>query len=409
MMMSKIESLKDVKNQRGYLEYSRDVTQKHSPASRKLLDLVIHHFEWTFEKTEKGKKAIWTSARCIPVIYSLGITPLIVLDIVRYGESEVIEEAESDFQIPVDVCCMIKAEFGGLKKYKNRGIDRVAITPLFRCEPEMLCPTLLENEGYESYIIDIPQAPSRLNEKRRKQIEKLYREEYLRFAKWLSDEEIDKEKLHNELVRANRVRDKVLHLQELQNKHNCYLGTVASMLVRCGVEAYYGHPDLFEEICDELLLEFEQLKEGEYHDDTKAKIVWSGARGVDFSAFIAVDQSHAHVEAWNLICKLEDRYDLDIDPFEAVIKYDYSENSGRNSGGIDVSEDVRLIKQTNAGGLVLFQTQGCSFYSVAYELRRKKIGESGFPVLLLIGTTQDGEVNGQMRMRLGAFVEMFRK
>lgn len=407
-MSGEIKELKDVQNQRGYLIYSRDVTQKHSRAAQRLLDLVIHQFELGFQDAENGKKVIWTSARCVPLVYAAGVTPLIILDIVRYGESEMVPEAENLFQIPAEICSMIKAEMGGLYNYRNTKVKRVAITGSGRCEPEYLVSAQAEQYGYESYIIDVPQKPKNLSGDRLKRMEKLYHDEYTRFVHWLSGKEIDKEKLHTELIRANRIKDKLLRLQHLENRHNLYLRTIASMLARCGEQSYYGQPELYESIIDDLLEELEALPEGAYHDENLAKIVWSGARGIDFSSYIAVDRVGAHVEGWEMVGNLFRKYNEEIDPFEALIQYHMSENNtNEHLGSINKAID-RQIQLTNAKGLIIYHTQGCTFMSTAYELRRKYYAQKNFPVLMLVGTMQKGELNGQTLMRLGAFVEMLK-
>lgn len=405
--MSEIKDLKEVKNQRGYLQFCHDVTQKHSKAAQRLLELAINQFTMAFKDAEQGQQVIWTTLKCIPLIYASGVKPLMMADIVRYGESELITEVENSFRIPAEICSMIKAEYGSLHRYRNTAVKRIAVAPYIQCEPTMLVTAAMEEFGYDTYMADVVERPKNMSDKRKQDFKDMLRHEYIKFAKWMSGTDIAQEKLRIELERSNRIKDKVSYLEELEKEHNLYLRTVASMLVRCGVESYYAQPVLYEEILDQLIEEMEALPEGAYHDETIPKIIWSGARGVDFSAFTAVDLVGGQVVYWNLVCNLEKRYDLSLEPLEALLKHDY-EASGTSGIEEMCRVDERYMRENNAKGIILFQTQGCTYNSVSFELRRRKFSEKKIPVLLLTGNTQYGEINGQTLMRMEAFMEMLR-
>jgi benzoyl-CoA reductase/2-hydroxyglutaryl-CoA dehydratase subunit BcrC/BadD/HgdB len=263
----------------------------------------------------------------------------------------------------------------------------------------------MEEYGYETYMADVVERPKNMSDKRELAFKNMLSNEYVKFARWMSGNDIDKNKLKIELERSNRMKDKVSYLESLEKKHNQYLGTMTSMLARCGVESYYAQPILYEEILEELIEEMDNLPEGAYHDSSIPKIIWSGARGVDFSAFTAVDLVGGQVVYWNLVCNLEKRYDLSLDPFEALINYDY-ESSGTSSIEEMCQLDERYMRENDGKGIILFQTQGCTYNSLSFELRRREFSKKKLPVLLLTGNTQYGEINGQTLMRMEAFIEM---
>lgn len=402
--MFDIEDLKAVTEQKGYLRYSRDVIHPHSPAAKKLINLVIDHFDAAFEKARNGKQVIWHNAPGRPLIYACDTIPLDLADLGRYGSDAYIAEAERFFQIPAETCAMVKAVAGGLYQYKEENITKIVDNGL-RCEPEITILSTLDRYGYDCFIMETFQRPLDNNPRRVSLVEQTYRDEYERIAKWLTGKEVDKEKLRAELKRTNRIRHKVRKLLELEKNHNTYYRTIPIFLAYNGVDSYYGQPDEYESIIDEMIEEISRIPEGSYHDDKLVKLVWSGARGVDFSVYNTVDIAGGTIAGWNLPANLYSDYDITIDPLDALVKFEVK--SGRSNNMDEACAfDANLAKEVGAKGEILFLTLGCTLLTVSVEMKRIHLNSIGIPTLSLAGIAQIGEVTGQTMTRLKAFIEM---
>ncbi|MGN0427670.1 MAG: 2-hydroxyacyl-CoA dehydratase [Agathobacter sp.] len=402
--MFNLEDLKGVTEQKGYLRYSRDVIHPHSVAAQKLINLVINHFDVAFEKARNGKQVIWHNAPGRPLIYACDTIPLDLADLGRYGNDAYIAEAERFFQIPAETCAMVKAVAGGLYQYKDEKITKIVDNGL-RCEPEITILSTLDGYGYDCFMMETYQRPLDNDEKRIRLVEQAYRNEYERIAKWLTGRDIDKEKLREELVRTNRIRSKVRQLLEIEKKHNTYYRTIPTFLAYNGVDSYYGQPEEYENIIDEMIEEISTLSEGEYHDESLVKLIWSGARGVDFSVYNTVDIAGGTIAGWNLPANLYSDYDTSIDPVDALVQFEVK--SGRSNNMEEACQfDADLAQSVGAKGEILFLTLGCTLLTVPSEMKRVHLNHIGIPTLSLAGTAQIGEITGQTMTRLKAFIEM---
>lgn len=401
--MSKVLDLKDVKEQKDFLRFSRDAVHTYSPAAQKMINLALHYFDMAFEAGEKGRLVVWNNSACTQIIYACGGVPLSLADIGRYGDASTVQEAEQVFQIPAETCAMIKGIVGGLYQYRNTAAKKI-ITFGMRCEPEFTAIALMEKYGYQSYIMDIYKKPLENTEERLRQVEEAQRREMIGIARWLTDKDIDKERLHAELVRTNRVRDKVQKFREAQEGHINYFKTIPTFLAMSGAENYFGQPELFEQILDEMIAELEALPEGSFNEK-RTEIVWSGARGVDFSVYNAVDMAGGYVSGWNLPTSVDERFDLSIDPLEAMVKNAMQEKK-RASMESACAYDEYFVRECGAKGVVLYSTLGCTLNTVNIEMKRNYLNSRNIPTLVLTGTAQIGEVTGQLMTRLKAFVEM---
>lgn len=71
---------------------------------------------------------------------------------------------------------------------------------------------------------------------------------------------------------------------------------------------------------------------------------------------------------------------------------------------------IRLARETNADGVVIFCHWGCKETAGASQLMRRQIEEAGWPVLVLDGDgcDRDNCMEGQMSTRFSAFLELLR-
>lgn len=396
--------IKKMKEQKDYLIYNRDFVHSYSKAVRHLIDFAMNHKDRAFELgKEQGKEVIGFGANCWPIAYACDVIPLSPPDLVRQGSMATTLKAEEFFQIPAETCYMIKAILGAYYDLKDSSCRRIVASSM-RCEPHLTVASMMENYGYQTCIMDDVKRPLGGVESRYDEVMKKYRVEFERLAKWLTGKEIDKEKLHGELVRANRIHDKLQYILKLQKRHPSYMRTLPTLVLFSGSDHFYGQPEEYEKIVDEIILELEALQENEYNDKL-VKLMWSGVRGVDFSVYNAVDVSGGCVCGWNLPNSGKQRYDESMDPVDACIKYALE---GKYTGSLEKAcrQDEEMFRDCGAKGVILYLTLGCTINTIKVETRRRYLNDRNIPTLVLSGTAQIGETTGQVLTRLKAFVEM---
>lgn len=404
-MSEEIRKVQDIKEQNDYLIYNRDVIHKHSKAIQTLLDFVLHHIDAALEEGKNGKKVVWIgSSNVCPLLYACGAIPLSIPDMARVGKMKTIQEAEDFFQIPAETCAMVKAVLGGFYHYKDSPCNHIMI-PSVRCEPELTASSMLRRYGYDVFILDIAKKPISGTQERARLARERYREELEKLAFWISGKEIDREKLYREIVRANRIHKKLDELMELQWQHPTYMRALPTMLLLSGKECYYGQPDEYETILDAIIDEFKGLSPDEYKEEL-VKLVWSGARGVDFSVYNAIDICGGQIAGWQLPISGDHYFDETLeDSLDALL--DYVTHGFNVAGQSDIcAQTIKLFEKCHADGVLVYITLGCTFNTINAELRRRYVGERGIPTLALAGTAQIGEATGQVMTRLKAFIEM---
>lgn len=394
--------LKDITEQTGYLEYSKNVVHSYSPAIGRLLDLFIHHIDVALEEGEKGKVVVWVERAPLKLMYACGAIPIAITDIARLGKMEHIHMAEEFFQIPAETCAMVKEKIGGFYGYRHSACKKIVLGQNI-CEPALGASSLMKEFGYETRIFDVEERPMKTPEGQKKAGEK-YLSEVEKLSQWISGKPFDKERLSVELIRANRIADKVKRIMELQKEHPTYMKSLPSMIMISGRDGYYGQPEKYEEILDELIREFEALKEGSYAEK-KVKLLWTGGRGIDFSVYNAVDVSGGQIVSWNIVGSGTKKYDETIDPLDAFIDFTYG---AKRAGGMKVmnESDEKKFREVKADGVIIYLTQGCTHLVIGREVRRQYLNDKNIPTLFLSGTAQIGEATGQVMTRVKAFIEM---
>lgn len=400
--MREIYDLGQVESQQDYLRYSRDVIHNYSSAAKKMINLAIEHIPMTLSSINQGKKVMWCDDIFCLLAYACDYIPLQSADLSRYGEQWFIEEAEKVFQLPAEVCGMVKGTLGGLWAYRNSGANKV-VTVGRKCETGFCADAISEKFGYDVYRIENYQRPDS-GDYRAKLVDDTYRRELNEIIRFLGVESFDKEKLRSEFFRANRIRDKICLLFEKEKKHRNYYRTIPNFLVYCGAENYFGQPDLFEAIVDEMISEIDSLDEGEYNE-VGVPVIWSGLRGVDFSPYNALDIVGGYVAEWNLPTSVSIRFDTTIDPIEELVNQG-KKGKRQQTIQMECQIDKDLIKKSNSKGIILFSTLGCTVNTVKTEMKRDYLSKDGVPVLAVNGVPQIGEVTGQLMTRMKAFIEM---
>lgn len=406
-MEREIQRIEDIKEEVEYLIYSRDVVHAHSKAIQNFMDLYINHLDVAAEAQKAGTPVVIAAFVDLRFLYACDAIPIELPNIVRVNPLDTFKKSQERFQISAEVCPMAIGEIGGLYDFKDK-FNRLLIGN-FGCDMQFGVMTLSKQIGYDVFLFDETDHMADKTESGRRLAREKYREELEKQAKWLNGKGINKEKLSEELKRANRINDKYYKLEHLQRKHPTYMGCLPSMLLMsAGRGGYFGQPKAYEEAVDAIIAEFEALPEGSYNEK-RPKIIWSGARGIDFSVFTAMDVLGAEIASWCMGANFYRKYDETIDPIEAFLDVVFNPGGSGGNNLISLGEGQlaeKLYNEMDADGVFIYMTQGCSHVSMNMEMRRRYLSEKGIPTLLLAGTSQTGEATGQLMTRIKAFIEM---
>lgn len=406
----KITDINQVKEEVEFIMMSRDITHKHSKAIQEFLSFYIHFIENLVEVKKSGKDVILVAFTDCNFVYSCGAIPIDYTHMVRLCTQASMKEAEEYFQIPAEVCQMSKGQIGAYYEYKD--VFKKLLFGSFGCELQFAIEQLMKPFGYSTFVFDSSLYKKANSPEGKKTMRDHYRDELEREARWISGEGVNKERLAFELHRANRLTDKALRLRELQRIHPTYMGCLPSMLVYTGRSTYYGDPERYERLLDAIIAEFEALPEDSYNEK-RISLVWSGARGIDFSIYVAMDVLGAHICAWDVAGTGLKKFDETKDPLEAYL--DYMMGDDNQSGGLgfvsssiedNVDTILKLYEETHADGIYINIIQGCTHGTMNSEMVRQKIAQMGIPTLALNVMQQTGESAGQTITRVKAFLEM---
>lgn len=400
---NKITDVSQIRDQAGYIRYSRDMVHGYSRAIGEFLDFFLHHLEDAFTAKQRGKDVVWTGFMEPSFLYACDAVPLEITNMARLCPSEAIKRAEEYFQTPAETCVMYKAKMGGFYAYRDCPCKQI-VYGSFGCEPQFAGDVLAQEFGFRGCVFDLSKIPEDASKQQIEIMRTQYRDELQRVAKWINGKEIAPDKLREEMLRANRIGDKAAYLQELQKKHPAYMRSLPSMLVTSGRNGYYGQPERYEVLLDNIIAEFEELPEGAYCEPL-VEIVWNGARGVDFSVFNSIDTLGGCIVGWTIAGSGRRKYDLTKDPLEAYV--DFHMRGQFTRGMREQCEAAeKLYRETGAAGVILYVSQGCTHMTVGLEMRRKYLSEKNVPTLALAGAAKIGEETGQVRTRIKAFLEM---
>jgi benzoyl-CoA reductase/2-hydroxyglutaryl-CoA dehydratase subunit BcrC/BadD/HgdB len=224
-------------------------------------------------------------------------------------------------------------------------------------------------------------------------------------VEWLKGSRtFDEDKLRRELVRKNRVIGKVKQILDLRLRHPFYLKTLPTiLLLNVGLNAYFGKPDEYEAVIDELIAELETREVDRADLDRVIPLVWAGGTGQEFGVYEAIDRAGGALLGLRSVPLKP--YREDVPPVEALARWMYDNNRG--GAGIywrdSLEQEVNKVK---AKGIVLYGVIGCSFQSIDKEMWRSYFHEKGIPSINLEGSFQTGAPTGQLMTRVKSFIEM---
>lgn len=390
--------------QEQHIIHSRDVIHAHSKGVQKILDLELNYIGDCEKRYRAGENIIYASGmQDSPFVYACGAVPLATSEISRLGSQGGIELTEDFFQVPRDVCSMAKVLLAEFYLRRNKTVKRI-LSGTRRCEPINAVYQFLEEFGYDVHSMDFGYRFDDLSDARYETYIRFATSEYMKAANWISGKELEEDRLAEEIKRYNRIVRKVRFIMNLRLQHNTYIRSLATMFVLMGIGHMFGRPEEYEDALDEILEEMTLLKPGEYNEKL-VPIVWTGARGMEFGVYEAVDNAGGFMASFCLANCYTSEFDEKLPPLESFIKFQVG---GRFSGTANpiCRELEKALAFVEGKGIVSYGFNGCSFSGISSELYRDYFKKRGVPMIRVDGSYQVGEPSGQLITRIGAFMEM---
>ncbi|MBY9081092.1 2-hydroxyacyl-CoA dehydratase [Paenibacillus sp. HN-1] len=397
----------EAQEQLNHIRHSRDVVHAHSPAIRKLFNLVIDYVDDAEKAGKNGTKVIWAGVPwAMPLIYSTGAIPVAFSEMGRISGQEAITVSEDHYQMPAETCSMVKATAGEWYLRKQAG---TSITRIFgsssACEPYNLAWEVMRKEGFDVYTSDIVYRAPGVEGERYEELVKYFIEEIHEFNEWLTgSREIDRDSLHREIVRKNRMMRSMREIMDLRLQHPFHVKSLGIMYLMNGLTHYFGKPGEYQEVLDALIGELQGLDINEEERSQAIPLIWTGGNGQEFGIYDAIDNAGGSLLGFVTSPYAKD-YREEIDPVESLVRFQLeSQMAGASIYRRDVIE--RQVDRIGARGLILYGYLGCSFGSVTREMYREYFHNKGIPSINLEGTFQVGAASGQILTRIKAFIEM---
>lgn len=398
----------NLQSQIEYIEYSKNVQHSYSKAIGKLFDMAVSYLKYAEKECEAGKnaayaQAIWES----PLFYGCDCIPVATTELGRLGSKQAIAIAENHFLVPKEACSMVESLIGEWYLQRKRPIKKI-VGQNSSCEAQNMAFELVKNEGYNVHRLDnVYRPPGCMDgDAKYEQLVGFMTRELEDTARFLLDgKEPDREKIRAELVRCNEAIDKVREIMELRKKKPLYIKSLATMYLLTGLGHYFGRPQEYLDLLDELL---EEMK-GETNENPEGKevvpIIWVGGRGQEFGIYHAVDNCGGAIIGWVSDNCYTKKYDTTIDPIEAIARF-YLNSQRAGSAEHRKTFINQQLEEANGKGVIFYGYVGCSFGGVEFEMLRNYMKSLDVPSITIEGSFQVGPPSGQLLTRVSAFIEM---
>lgn len=398
--------LGQVQSQLDYLIYTK---QKHSysKAVGKLIDLSASYIGDAEQAYAAGKKnAVWCGNLGweVPLLFACDTIPVAFSEMGRLSDRQAMEIAEDYYQFPAETCSMVKCTVGEWHKRRGSSIKRI-IGNSSNCEPYNQAWEIMKQEGYDVHNVEVFYRARGIDGQRLETLIQFFRKQIDDVLEWLTGStKIDEDKLRLEIKRKNRLLAKVRKILELRLHNPFYIRSLPTIiLLNIGLNNYFGKPEEFEAMVDDLISELETAAVDEADLARVIPLVWGYGTGQEFGVFEAIDQAGGALLGLRGVPFRD--YREDVPPLEALVRYIY-DNQGAGAGIYARNVIEQEIKKVNARGLILYGYIGCSFSSIDKEMWREYFHQQGIPSISLEGSFQVGAPTGQVLTRVKAFIEM---
>lgn len=401
----KLQNNFEPQNQLEYIAYSRQ-QHSYSKAVDKLFDLALSYIDDAEQENRKGHQAVWTQGVFeAPLFYACDTIPVSAIDLGRLSARNSNEVALKVFDLPKETCSMISVLLGEWYLRKDNTIKKV-VAFNNTCEPFNMAYGLIKEKGFETYRVEGVVLPKTNYDGRYDELKTFLAKELNDLAIWLTGKPVDEEKMALEIKRMNRILKKVRKIMELRVKNPLYLKSLPTMFMLMGTGHYYGKPEEFEAVIDELV---EELEHADFVEPSGKKIIpltWCGARGLEFGVFKAIDDCDGALLSWYTPNPYDKDWREDIPPLESmaefVLDYFLVGTPVKQIKGIE-----KLLQSVGSKGIFFYHYVGCAFGGVHVEIFRDYFKKKGIPNIELDGCFQVGAPSGQLLTRVRAFIEMF--
>lgn len=380
-----------------------------SPAIKELKELVKSYTLPDIEKlVAQGQKAIWGGLSWeAPFIYACDTIPVGIGELWRHDSRTAESVAENYYQIPPEFCSMIKAMIGRLHLRAPDPISKILYFGSV-CEPIASVYELAKTDNYDVFCIENVTAFK--TEDKRPEVVAFLVKELERVVLWLNDgQPLDEDKLWAEIKRKNLVSQKIRTILDLRLQAPLYLSSVATMEMLLGSTHYFGQPERYIALLDQLI---EELTEAGKTPEERffIPIVLAGGSGSK-EILKVIEESQGAVIGWVAV-GTED-YRLDVPPLESIAHYLLdSQKQGELGEGAGTSATYRrfrveeLINKTGAKGIISSAITGCPYGSVVQKTERDYFKGLGVPVITLETNVHKERPSEEQIMRVKTFVEM---
>ena len=370
---------------------------------------------YTFKEIEQqvraGKSAVWGGASWeAPLIRACDTIPVGINELWRGDSLHAEAVSENQFQIPSEFCSMIKAMVGRLSLKQNDPIKRIVVFGS-TCEPIGISLEHARGLGYDIFTIDA--ATAFKPEERRDVLVKFLVKELEKLAVWLTGKPADEAKVLAEIKLKNRISRKIRRILELRIKNPFFMASLPTLQVLFGSVHYYGNPEKFSDILDQLT---EELIEAGKNPPDRPYIplvlaVLIGGIVGGGGLLNAIEESDGVILGWVLFCTSDFRED--VPPLESIAHYLFDAQVkgelGEGAGASATYRRVRveeLVKETKARGIISSFVTGCHYGSVVQGLEREYFKKQGVPLVALETTVHDQPPTEEQITRVKAFIEM---
>jgi benzoyl-CoA reductase/2-hydroxyglutaryl-CoA dehydratase subunit BcrC/BadD/HgdB len=358
-----------------------------------------------------GKSAIWGGASWeAPLIRACDTIPIGINELWREDSLRAEAISENHHQIPAEFCSMIKAMVGRLHLKKDGPIKRVLLFGS-TCEPIGNAVEHAKHDGYDIHWIDAATAfkPAEKHE----ELVKFLVKELQKVAVWLTGKPADEDRVSEEIKLKNRITRKVRRILELRVRSPFFLASIPTLQVLLGTVHYFGDPERFDAILDQLTEELEEAGKTPT-DRPYIPLVLAGLIGgiVGGSALLdAIEEANGVILGWVLTSTSDFRED--IPPLESIANYLFDAQVkgelGEAAGASATYRRIRveeLVRETKARGIISSFITGCPYGSVVQGLEREHFKKLGVPMVALETTVHDQPPTEEQITKVKTFLEV---
>ena len=395
----------ELESQLAYIRQSK-ADHGYSRAVGRLYDLALSYVEDAETAHRQGRSVSWAMGIWdAPLFYASDTIPISFTELGRMGSQEAVTVAEDLFQLPKETCSMVSSLLGEWFLRRESTVKRI-VAFNGSCEPLNMGYELIQEHGYDIYRIEAVNKPLDDQDGRTEQMVKFLVDELADLSQWLSGKPVDENKVAFEVKRVNRILRKIRRVLDLRLQNPLYIKSLASMFLLMGSGHYFGKPEAYEEVLDELL---QELEAADFVTGPKGRnvvpLAWIGGRGQEFGVYKAIDDCGGAVLGWQTPNQFAHDWREDVPPLESIARYVIN---GRMVGSpvhrLKTIEGV--LEKTGSKGILFYGYVGCSFGGIHMEIQRNHFHKLGIPSISLEGSFQVGPPSGQLLTRVRAFVEM---